>query len=325
VQTETPKSNTVNKKFFLPNFPKGLDIKLDLGKQHPVAFSPSPTDVDAHQTSPLHLSTTLMPPSSPRCACVRVCVCMCATSASGLDKLGALAGLGNANAGGFNPNFFLLSLADILGKDADKKGLGGALDVLSPPEVLNVVPVYRPTLKFVTKVLALIGSTGESALARGAYLPHLLGSPSSSTNPTDHGSPSILPGRIILGLFVCRASLSVVACCFRCLSACVYVACGCGAGVVRYLSDFVTETLLPYLSGQTNSILRKILEDKDALTPVQTDRQTQLKTANKGACRGGGAGGQAGLRGLENPHIWCARVRVVHTQARGGCCTCASP
>lgn len=39
---------------------------------------------------------------------------------------------------------------------------------------------------------------------------------------------------------------------------------------MRYLSDFVRETLIPYLSTQTvNTKLRKILEDKDALSPVQ--------------------------------------------------------
>jgi hypothetical protein len=54
------------------------------------------------------------------------------------------------------------------------------------------------------------------------------------------------------------------------------------AGVVRYLSDFVGETFIPYLSGQTNTALRKILEDKDALTPVQTDRKAPLKLPNKG-------------------------------------------
>jgi hypothetical protein len=39
--------------------------------------------------------------------------------------------------------------------------------LLCPADVLNVVPVYRPTLKFVTKILAIIGLTGESALTRG--------------------------------------------------------------------------------------------------------------------------------------------------------------
>jgi len=33
-------------------------------------------------------------------------------------------------------------------------------------------------------------------------------------------------------------------------------------GLGLYLSAFVGETLLPFLSGQTNTVLRKILEDK---------------------------------------------------------------
>ena len=54
------------------------------------------------------------------------------------------------------------------------------------------------------------------------------------------------------------------------------------AGVMRYLSDFVRQTLIPYLSGQTNTRLRKILEDKDALAPVQTDRKALVKVPNTG-------------------------------------------
>lgn len=53
-------------------------------------------------------------------------------------------------------------------------------------------------------------------------------------------------------------------------------------GVMRYLSDFVRQTFIPYLSGQTNTRLRKILEDKDALAPVQTDRKAPIKLPNKG-------------------------------------------
>lgn len=57
----------------------------------------------------------------------------------------------------------------------------------------------------------------------------------------------------------------------------------CVAGVVRYLSDFVGETLIPYLSTQTvNTKLRKILEDKDALSPIATDRKAASKLPNKG-------------------------------------------
>lgn len=54
------------------------------------------------------------------------------------------------------------------------------------------------------------------------------------------------------------------------------------AGVMRYLSDFVRQTFIPYLSGQTNTRLRKILEDKDALAPLQTDRKASMKQPNKG-------------------------------------------
>lgn len=51
---------------------------------------------------------------------------------------------------------------------------------------------------------------------------------------------------------------------------------------MRYLSDFVRQTFIPYLSGQTNTRLRRILEDKDALAPVQTDRKAPIKLPNKG-------------------------------------------
>lgn len=85
-----------------------------------------------------------------------------------------------------NASFFALSLTDSGSEAGQGQSLltasvksGGAMSptssssvmattgLLCSPDVLNVVPVYRPTLKFATKVLAIIGLTGESALARG--------------------------------------------------------------------------------------------------------------------------------------------------------------
>lgn len=85
---------------------------------------------------------------------------------------------------GFNTSFFALTLTDIgseggSGSSSSPRskakgsgsGTGGPSSsvtaMLCPPDVLNVVPLYRPTLKFATKVLAIIGLTGESALTRG--------------------------------------------------------------------------------------------------------------------------------------------------------------
>lgn len=89
----------------------------------------------------------------------------------------------------FNTSFFALTLTDIgseggggssssprskaKGSGNSQGGGGGdppsVTAMLCPPDVLNVVPLYRPTLKFATKVLAIIGLTGESALTRGRY------------------------------------------------------------------------------------------------------------------------------------------------------------
>ena len=72
----------------------------------------------------------------------------------------------------YNPGFFALSLADVTGNEDGKTDPANTVAglLICNPEVMNVVPIYRPTLKFVTKVLAIIGSTGESALTRGTWV-----------------------------------------------------------------------------------------------------------------------------------------------------------
>jgi len=152
----------------------------------------------------------------------------------------------------FNTSFFALTLTDTCagGVEGGNKGQANVTEttgLLSAPDVLNVVPLYRPTLKFATKILAIIGLTGESALARG--MNELCFIPAAS-------------GTIM------SMMLNMLLCFFP--------------GVMRYLSDFVRQTLIPYLSGQTNTRLRKILEDKDALAPVQTDHKASVKLPNTG-------------------------------------------
>ncbi|GAB5033673.1 exocyst complex component 4-like [Nannochloropsis oceanica] len=118
-----------------------------------------------------------------------------------------------------------------------------------PPSVWNVVPIYRPTVKFATRIQALIGGKDEDE-------EECEGKEEEEDEEEDEDDEDDDESALKRGLGL-------------------------------YLSAFVGETLLPFLSGQTNTVLRKILEDKDALRPVITH------DAGEG---GGGRGGDGGGR-----------------------------